>query len=100
MRRTALILAWVVVACAAWLAASIGGLNALRRFSPDLLNSLVKAIPDIVFLGAILIAGPLLVMGLIAYLGLRGKLPGTRLARLAPPSAFPVVPTPRTGDVG
>jgi hypothetical protein len=99
MRRPALIIVWIIVACVAWLAVSIGGLKAFERFDNKLFESVIDPIWDLVLL-SVEIIGPLVVMSIVGYLGLHGKLPGTReaLPKGFIPSAFPVIQTPQSED--
>jgi len=102
MRRPLLIMLWVILACGAWLTLVIGSLKAIERFDPTLYASVLKAVPFVVLLPGVLVVGPLLAMSVVGYLGLNGKLPGTR--KYPPgglkPSAFPVIQMPQPRDVG
>jgi hypothetical protein len=100
MRRSVVIIVWIVTACFAWIVAGIGGLHGLHRFDPELFAAMMKAVPAEVLMSGIMLIGPIGVMVVVAYLGLHGKLPGTRIAfpKGFTPSGFPVLQTPRSRD--
>jgi hypothetical protein len=82
---------------AAWLLL-LGANHALFvHFNPELWTSMVNAVPDLVLVG-LLLGGFVLAMALAAFLGVKGKLPGTR--RSSNPAGFPVIIAPPPEDAG
>jgi hypothetical protein len=94
MLRLVMIVVWMIVAVVAWIYAVLLGIRLLLVAGPSgippVIQSLIKNSGMFVLFFGFGIA-PVIILCLVGYLGLRGKLLGTRIKRPAPLRGFDVI---------
>jgi len=81
MRRPIFITGWIIIAFVGSIALTLGGLRAMDRLDPTLLQSVFGTVPAEVFLQVVVIVGPLVVIHCRGILWASGQAAGHSQAR-------------------